>query len=261
MKKLLKKIFNQFEVLGPVSNFIINRKYRRFYENYNAELKLYKQFGRMNLVFDIGANKGNKADVFSSLSKKVICVDPDEKNNEILNARFQFNKKISIECVALSDKVGEETFYLLEEGEQLNTLSEKWKQVIESPNNQRFDEARNFKKSIPVKTKTLDGLIAEFGKPDYVKIDVEGYELKVLNGLSTALPMISFESNLPEFIDETFECIAKLDSLSTTSVFNISREFKFLFDEWLHADAFKEKFKLTDLHSNTIEIYCKTVLM
>jgi hypothetical protein len=39
----------------------------------------------------------------------------------------------------------------------------------------------------------LDAEIARHGSPGFCKIDVEGFELEVLLGLSTALPAISLE--------------------------------------------------------------------
>jgi len=44
---------------------------------------------------------------------------------------------------------------------------------------------------------TLDAATIEtFGKPFYCKIDVEGWELDVLKGLSQPIPLISFEFHL-----------------------------------------------------------------
>ena len=40
---------------------------------------------------------------------------------------------------------------------------------------------------------TLDALIARFGVPAFIKIDVEGAEPDVLAGLSHAVPVLSFE--------------------------------------------------------------------
>jgi hypothetical protein len=40
---------------------------------------------------------------------------------------------------------------------------------------------------------TLDGLIRDHGRPAFAKIDVEGFEDRVLAGLSTPLPALSFE--------------------------------------------------------------------
>ena len=42
---------------------------------------------------------------------------------------------------------------------------------------------------------------------DLLKIDVEGYELQAMLGLSHVVPVLSFEANLPFFKDETLRII------------------------------------------------------
>ena len=232
-----------------------NRNYRSYNTSFKRERNFYRQFGPMNLVFDVGANKGNKTDIFSSLSKQVVSIDPDVNNYEILQSRFRFNKKIHIEKLALSTEPGEETFYVLEEGNQLNTLSEKWKHLIEAPLDHRFPESRSFKGKTLVVTSTLDALIEQYGIPDYVKIDVEGYESKVLQGLSYSVPLLSFESNIPEFLEETLANVDALHKLNTNAIFNIADDFRFILSDWADAETIKEKVK--HLTMRTIEIYCK----
>ena len=65
---------------------------------------------------------------------------------------------------------------------------------------------------MPVQVTTLDGLIQEFGVPKFCKIDVEGYEPQVLNGLSTPLPALSFEFH-QETLDEVEACLNRLVQL------------------------------------------------
>jgi hypothetical protein len=60
---------------------------------------------------------------------------------------------------------------------------------------------------------TLDVAILKYGLPDYCKIDVEGYELEVLTGLSQAIPMISYEYHLRK--DGLATALACLEHLSS----------------------------------------------
>jgi hypothetical protein len=56
---------------------------------------------------------------------------------------------------------------------------------------------------------TLDALIAEYGRPSFCKIDVEGYELQVIEGLSQPIRTISFEYNV-RYLDLAEACLKRL---------------------------------------------------
>jgi predicted RNA methylase len=67
-----------------------------FYANYVRSRKKEIDFYQLvlgsseaKLFFDIGANGGAKADIFSRMGAKVICVEPDKSCCEILNKRFK----------------------------------------------------------------------------------------------------------------------------------------------------------------------------
>src|SRR5438270_13965693 len=54
----------------------------RFYRS------LLNGFRPGNLIFDIGANAGEKTDVFLRLGARVVAVEPDQRNQEVLRQKF-----------------------------------------------------------------------------------------------------------------------------------------------------------------------------
>jgi hypothetical protein len=77
-------------------------------------------------------------------------------------------------------------------------------------------------RELPVAMLTLDDLVREYGSPGFIKIDVEGYEEAVLDGLTTLPPMLSFEFN-SKYLDAGMRCLRK-------TVFRGSR-FNFAFED------------------------------
>ena len=63
----------------------------------------------------------------------------------------------------------------------------------------------------------------EFGKPVFCKIDAEGYEYKVLKGLSEPIDLVSFEfTPTSEFIDSAINAIRYLSDIGKAT-FNYTR--------------------------------------
>jgi FkbM family methyltransferase len=219
------------------------RRVRHFYD------RLLEQSGR-TLVFDIGANRGERTRVFRTLAERVVSVEPDPFCQRVLDNRFGGNPRVALVPAAVGAEPGVSSFFQFEEdGSGFNTLSAKWVAVLAE---------RRLRRKIDVPIITLDALIAAHGRPDYIKIDVEGSELDVVRGLSTPVPLLSVECILPEFLAESLELLAVADQRFAGCRFNFSvgdAPQRLEQADWVSREAMAEVLQASN--RRFLEVYCR----
>jgi len=200
------------------------------------ELTFYRSFlpGSSALFFDIGANDGHKTEAFLRLTRHVVACEPDPGSFRTLRIRFRSrNRKVTLVQKALGATTGEAELLVHHPGSAFNTLNPQFGSLLESDRQQRWNEEIRFAGTTRVEVTTLDTLISAYGRPHFIKIDVEGYELQVLRGLSEAIPFISLECLFPEFREELSKSRDHLRRLDPLLRYNIARAERLLYDHWL----------------------------
>ena len=214
-----------------------------------------------DVIFDVGANHGQKTDIFLRLGAQVVAIEPDETNQAALRQKFHnfriLKRPVAIVEKAVSDTCSPTTMWINAPGSAKNTLSHKWAESL-TIDASRFGTRLEFATQKQVETITLEELFAKHGTPLFVKIDVEGYEFHVLRGLRHPVPYLSFEVNLPDFLPERLECVQLLGRLAANGKFNYAVDCGrgLALGQWLEVQTFSNA--LRSCSEPSIEVVWKT---
>jgi len=125
------------------------------------------------VVVDLGANIGYLTLIMAKLLNNggfVHAIEPDPRNVALLRYNIKINidkfgYPIKMYDLAISNKKGKIRFFL---GSSSNLSS--------------VHKTRSSRKSIIVKTNTLTNFFRKKDKPNFIKMDVEGHEVEILDG-------------------------------------------------------------------------------
>jgi FkbM family methyltransferase len=137
-------------------------------------------------VIDIGAHKGEMIELFLKHAPdgKHIAFEP--LPNLYKNLVFKYSNKLQLYDIALSNESRETSFVYVKNAPAYSGLQKR-----------RYDIAHPELETINVQTKKLDDVVLIDYKIDFIKIDVEGAELLVLEGginlLQKYKPYVLFE--------------------------------------------------------------------
>ena len=159
-KSFLYHIFLKYNYLYRASSF-----------SFDPEMRYINAFTRDNdIALDIGANIGIYTRYLSKNFKRVEAFEPLEQAYKYIEALELRN--VEIHKVALSNKRGREVINVpLKDG-----IFRSGNSSIEELTDKKYQEVQK----VPIKSEILDRY--DYKKIDFIKIDVEGHELSVIEG-------------------------------------------------------------------------------
>lgn len=188
--------------------------------------------GPDDIAFDIGAHVGSRVRAWRKLGAQVIAVEPQPDCLRVLRVLYGRKPDVAIVPLAVGSRPGRARMNVSTATPTVSSMSEDW---IESVATESSFARVRWDRATEVEVTTLDDLIARHGEPVFCKIDVEGFEVQVLKGLSRPLRALSFEY-LPPAHDAALTALDLVERLGAYQ-YNYSpiETMRFASDNWLDA--------------------------
>lgn len=214
-------------VLNCIDNFYHRKRIFNFFKNYNPNL---------NLIIDIGANIGEYTKLFKKVyvNSKIICFEPQskifmkmKKNLASYNNISFYNCAVGNENTAkeLNINLGSSYISSFSDFNENSIYFKIRKKLLKNNNNNIYEN---------VKVIRLDSVEEiKSKKIDLIKIDVEGHELEVLEGLGSVIndtEMIMLEIHNSKMY-KNYDA-KKIENFLFNKGFQILKCFKFPFLNW-----------------------------
>ena len=221
--------------------------------------RMYGSFvSRGDLVFDIGAHAGNHVRSLVALGCRVVAIEPQPDFARVLRFFFGAPPAVTILEMGVGEQAGRASLSISERTPTVTSLAAGWRDARAGDTD--FAEVR-WNRSLDIDVTTIDALIARFGAPAFVKLDIEGSEPAALAGLSSAVPALAFEY-LPRALDNVEACVDRLRALGHY-VYNWSpgESYRFASESWLEGPALLESLRGADAQRRSGDVYARLAII
>jgi FkbM family methyltransferase len=189
-----------FPIARTAYQFCFNRSKL---ENRRRMRSFYSQFVKQGeLVFDAGANVGVYSEIFTDLGAKVVAIEPNPDCCRLLE-RLANRRSVTVESCAVGETF-DRIVLRLSDNSELSSANPDWCAKVQRSS---LHWNAHWVGEIEVEVTTLDRLAERHGIPSFVKIDVEGFDDRVMRGMSFKPNVLTFEFNrlLPEVAGRCLE--------------------------------------------------------
>lgn len=162
-----------------------------------------------DLAFDIGSHVGDRIGAFRRLGARVVALEPQPDCASAIRTIYDTDLAVILVEAACGPRPGTLTLHVNSANPTVTTASSDFLRAADGAGGW---EGQVWDRTIDVPVTTLDALIATYGEPAFVKIDVEGFEADVLAGLSRPLRALSFEFTTIQR-DVALACLDRLAAL------------------------------------------------
>lgn len=221
-------------MFGAIKFFVVNELTRwrinSFYEKEPETIKWIDDFDEKEVLWDIGANIGIYSIYAAKKGLAVLSFEPESANYRILNKNIRLNSlqnKISAFCIAFDRNysIGKLQMTMLDEGGSMSTFTNL--DIVESQDKEDT-EVRFEQGMIGI---SIDEFISRLSPkfPNYIKIDVDGNELSIIEGASETLK------------DKRLKGLSiELDSSDgDKDIIRIMKSYGFLYEKKQNSDMFR----------------------
>jgi FkbM family methyltransferase len=214
---------------------------------------LYARFLRPgDLALDIGAHVGDRIASFRRLGARVVALEPQPGPARAIRLIHGHDAGVTLVQAAAGDGEGEITLRVNSANPTVSTGSDSFVRAADGAGGW---EGQVWDATIDVPCLTLDRLIREHGTPAFAKVDVEGFEDRVLMGLSRPIPALSFEfTTIARDVAE--RCLDRLSALGTYRFdMALGETQRMTFGRWISRDELATHLAALPHEANSGDVY------